>query len=80
MEVVGVDVTLVTDDETVTSVVGVCDSSLPQETRYNIDAATTRRTAGGPPVFAALRADPPIDTSAPPKRRYGQADIPTARA
>jgi hypothetical protein len=43
---------------------------------YNIDAATTRTTASGP--FAALRADTPIDTSAPPKRRYGQPDIPTA--
>jgi hypothetical protein len=74
-----VGVILVTDDETVTSVMGVCDLSLPQETTYTIDAVTIRTTAGGPPPFATLRADARIDTTETPrKRRYGQADIPTA--
>jgi hypothetical protein len=62
-----VGVILVTDDETVTSVVGACDLSLPQETTYTIDAVTIRTTAGGPPPFATLRADALIDTTEPPK-------------
>jgi hypothetical protein len=75
MEVDGVDVTLVTDDETVTSVVDVCDVLLLQEPTYTIDAARTRATASGPP-FATLRADALVDTISPPKRRYVQAHIP----
>jgi hypothetical protein len=57
-----VEVTLVIDDETVTSVVGVCDLSLPQETTNRVDAATTNRNSGGTRL-AAFRANAWIDTT-----------------
>jgi hypothetical protein len=71
-----VDVTLVTDDETVTSVVCVSDCSLPHETTYNIDAATAKTTVGGAPPFADLRADALIEITSTPRRRIVQADRP----
>jgi hypothetical protein len=72
--VLPVDVTLVIDDETVTSVVGVCDLSLPQETTNSVDAATTKRNSGGPRL-AAFRANAWIDTTTTPQPRNMEVHV-----
>jgi len=71
-----VEVIFVIDDDTVASVVGGgCDSSLPQPTTYNIDAATIGTAATSPALFIALPVNTPVNTIAPPAHRYGQSDI-----